>query len=160
MANSLFKIILMVQVFVGLGVIGLVLVQQGKGADAGAAFGGGTSGSVFGATGSANFLSRVTAILATIFFVTCVALTYIASHESAKPAGSVMEGAAASSDSVMENEKVPGDDAVPAAHPVQENTDGQDAGQETEIPVPSAGNQAEMPAAEQSESSKAGAIPE
>lgn len=61
-------------------VIVLVLLQQGKGADMGAAFGSGSSGSLFGSTGSANFLSRATAILATAFFVTSLGLTYLSGH--------------------------------------------------------------------------------
>ena len=91
MSGFLFSLILTVHVLVGLAVIGLVLMQHGKGADVGAAFGGGASGSVFGSSGSANFLSRTTAVLAAIFFVTSLSLTYIASHRS-RPAGSALEG--------------------------------------------------------------------
>lgn len=68
-------LIIVVQVLAALGVIGLVLLQHGKGADMGAAFGSGASGSLFGATGSANFLSRTTAVLAAIFFVSTLTLT-------------------------------------------------------------------------------------
>jgi preprotein translocase subunit SecG len=68
--DYLFFLVLMVHILAAIGVIGLVLVQHGKGADMGAAFGSGASGSLFGATGSANFLSRATAVLATVFFVT------------------------------------------------------------------------------------------
>lgn len=65
--------------------IGFILMQHGKGADMGAAFGSGASGSLFGAAGSANFLSRTTAILATVFFLSSLGLTYLASnHEAAK----------------------------------------------------------------------------
>ena len=79
----LFKtLIIVVQVLSALGVIGLVLLQHGKGADMGAAFGSGASGSLFGATGSANFLSRTTGVLATIFFVATLALTYLGSYKS------------------------------------------------------------------------------
>ncbi len=63
-------------------IIVLVLMQQGKGADMGAAFGSGSSGSVFGSSGSGNFLSRTTAIVATIFFITSLSLTYLAGHVS------------------------------------------------------------------------------
>ena len=80
-------LIIVVQLLSALGVIGLVLLQHGKGADMGAAFGSGASGSLFGATGSANFLSRTTAILATIFFVTTLALTYLGSYKSKPSAG-------------------------------------------------------------------------
>ncbi|MGE0114112.1 MAG: preprotein translocase subunit SecG [Steroidobacteraceae bacterium] len=67
---------MILHMFLCVGIIGLVLLQRGKGADAGAGFGAGASGTVFGARGSASFLSRTTAILATLFFVTCLALTY------------------------------------------------------------------------------------
>ena len=75
-------LVLVVHVLAALGIIGLVLLQHGKGADMGAAFGGGASGSLFGATGSANFLSRITAILATVFFVTSLGLTWFSSHKT------------------------------------------------------------------------------
>ncbi|MDR0576946.1 MAG: preprotein translocase subunit SecG [Candidatus Accumulibacter sp.] len=87
-----FSIILTVHVLSALGVIGLVLVQHGKGADMGAAFGSGASGSLFGATGSANFLSRTTAILAVVFFLTSLSLAYVASSKP-KTSGSVMQNA-------------------------------------------------------------------
>ena len=86
----LFSTILLVHILAAIGVIGLVLVQHGKGADMGAAFGSGASGSLFGATGSANFLSRTTAILAAVFFVTSLSLAYIASNKP-KTTGSVMQ---------------------------------------------------------------------
>lgn len=82
-----YSITLTVHILVGLGVIGLVLLQHGKGADMGAAFGSGASGSLFGATGSANFLSRTTAALAAVFFVTSLALAYVASNRAVKPQG-------------------------------------------------------------------------
>ena len=90
--EALFSVILVAHILVGLGICGLVLMQHGKGADMGAAFGSGASGSLFGPTGSANFLSRTTAILAAIFFVTSLALAYIASNKP-KTSGSVMENA-------------------------------------------------------------------
>lgn len=74
--------VLVVHVLAALTIIGLVLLQHGKGADVGAAFGSGVSGSVFGATGSANFLSRATAIMALIFFLTSLGLTYFSSSKS------------------------------------------------------------------------------
>ena len=82
---------LTVFILIGLAVIGLVLMQHGKGADMGAAFGSGASGSLFGASGSANFLSRMTAVLATLFFLTSLGLSYVA-HNAGKASGSVMEG--------------------------------------------------------------------
>ena len=78
-----------IHIIAALGTIGLVLMQHGKGADMGAAFGSGASGSLFGSSGSANFLSRATAIFATVFFLTSLTLTYFSSHRT-KPAG-VME---------------------------------------------------------------------
>ena len=82
-------LIIVVQLVSALGVIGLVLLQHGKGADMGAAFGSGASGSLFGASGSANFLSHTTAVLATIFFVSTLALTYLGSYH-AKPSAGVL----------------------------------------------------------------------
>lgn len=75
-------LILVIHVIAALGVIGLVLLQHGKGADAGAAFGSGASGSVFGSAGSANFLSRATAIFALVFFLTSLGLTYLSTRKS------------------------------------------------------------------------------
>jgi preprotein translocase subunit SecG len=74
-------LIWIVHVVTALSIIGLVLLQHGKGADAGAAFGSGASGSIFGASGSANFLSRTTAVLAAVFFMTSLGLTYFSSHK-------------------------------------------------------------------------------
>jgi len=75
-------LVLIVHVLAALGVIGLVLLQHGKGADMGAAFGSGTSGSLFGVSGSANFLSRATAICVAVFFVTSILLAYISGHRA------------------------------------------------------------------------------
>ncbi|MGA0032651.1 MAG: preprotein translocase subunit SecG, partial [Burkholderiales bacterium] len=75
-------LILVVHVIAALGIITLVLVQHGKGADMGAAFGGGSSGSLFGSSGSANFLSRSTSILAAVFFVSSISLTVFSSKKS------------------------------------------------------------------------------
>jgi len=71
---------LIVQILVALGIIGLVLIQHGKGADAGAAFGGGASGTVFGSKGSGNFLTKLTAILAIVFFSNSLLLAWIVAH--------------------------------------------------------------------------------
>jgi preprotein translocase subunit SecG len=86
-------LIIVVQLLSAIGVIGLVLLQHGKGADMGAAFGSGASGSLFGASGSANFLSRTTAVLASVFFVSTLALTYLGSYH-AKPSAGVLGAAA------------------------------------------------------------------
>ena len=93
--NAFASVILAIQMLTALAMIGLILIQHGKGADMGASFGGGSSGSLFGASGSANFLSRTTGILAAVFFVATMALAYIGNHR-APPTGSVLEGAAVS----------------------------------------------------------------
>ena len=78
-----FQIILVIHVFLALGLVGLILIQHGKGADAGAAFGSGAAGSVFGARGAHSFLYKLTAVLAVGFFVTSISLAYFASNERA-----------------------------------------------------------------------------
>jgi len=75
-------IVLVLHIVAALGIVGLVLLQHGKGADVGAAFGSGSAGSVFGASGSANFLSRATAVLALVFFATSLGLTYLSSRKT------------------------------------------------------------------------------
>ncbi len=90
-------LILTAQMLSALTMIGLVLIQHGKGADMGASFGSGASGSLFGATGSANFLSRATAACATLFFVCTLALTFLGSNTSMRSGsrgGSVLDSAA------------------------------------------------------------------
>lgn len=72
---------MILHMFLCVGIIGLVLLQRGKGADAGAGFGAGASGTVFGARGSASFLSRTTAVLATLFFATCLTLAYLGNSQ-------------------------------------------------------------------------------
>jgi len=84
--------LLAVHVLVAAALVGFVLLQHGKGADMGAAFGSGSSGSLFGAAGSANFLSRTTAILATVFFLSSLGLTYFASTRGG-PKDIMKEGA-------------------------------------------------------------------
>ena len=85
------SVLVIVHLFLAIGLVGLILVQHGKGADMGAAFGAGASASVFGSRGAANFLSRTTAVLAALFFVTSLALAYFA-MQSTEPA-TLMEGA-------------------------------------------------------------------
>jgi preprotein translocase subunit SecG len=85
----MYTFLVVVQVLAAVAVTGLVLIQHGKGADAGAAFGSGASGTVFGARGSANFLTRATAVCATIFFVVSLSLAYIV--QGRKTADSVVD---------------------------------------------------------------------
>ena len=75
-------LVTVVHVLAAMGVIGLVLLQHGKGADMGAAFGSGASGSLFGVSGSSNFMSRATAIFVAIFFATSMTLAYLSSHRA------------------------------------------------------------------------------
>lgn len=112
----LFKsLIIVLQVLSALGVIGLVLLQHGKGADMGAAFGSGASGSLFGATGSANFLSRTTAILATVFFICTLALTYLGSYKSQVSAGVLGAMPAASAPATASAPAAAASSAAPAS---------------------------------------------
>lgn len=90
MMETLVSLVLVVHLLVALALIGLVLLQHGKGADMGAAFGSGASGSLFGASGSANFLSRTTGVLATVFFISSLTLAYMMAAQP-KGTGSVME---------------------------------------------------------------------
>ena len=113
-------LILAVQLLSALTMIGLVLIQHGKGADMGASFGSGASGSLFGATGSANFLSRSTAALATVFFVCTLALAYMSNANSSRSAGPAGGGSSvldrpANAASASATGAVPG--AIPGAVP-------------------------------------------
>lgn len=129
----LYNILLIVQVLVSIGIITLVLMQHGKGADAGAAFGSGASGTVFGSQGSANFLSRATAILATVFFINSLALAWIVSDRDGGQ--SLMESSVATEivDTQQQNSEVP---TAPAA-----------ATTTTEVPSAPAVTAEEVPAA-------------
>jgi len=101
--NMLTNIILLVQILSALAMIGLILIQHGKGADMGAAFGSGSSGSLFGASGGANFLSRSTAVLATLFFCSTLGLAFLG---NVRPTGS---------QSVLDKVSQPAPAAAPAA---------------------------------------------
>ena len=116
--QSLFTIIVVVQVLSALAIIALVLLQHGKGADMGAAFGSGASGSLFGATGSSNFLSKSTGLAAAIFFGTTLALAYLG-NKGAATHGGVMDripatSAPATSSSEVGTQKPSTVPAVPA----------------------------------------------
>src|SRR3954451_22772373 len=89
--NLVINAILAVQMLAAVVMIGLILIQHGKGADMGAAFGSGGSGSLFGASGSANFLSRTTAVLAGVFFICTLALAYFGGSYRTPESGSVLE---------------------------------------------------------------------
>jgi preprotein translocase subunit SecG len=116
-------LLLALQVITAIVMIGLVLVQHGKGADMGASFGSGASGSLFGASGSANFLSRSTAACATVFFVCTLAITYLSSTGKvarSTPGGSVLDAPlpAASVQGAIPG-AIPAAPAAPGAVPAQ-----------------------------------------
>src|SRR5213595_2459892 len=90
-SQMLTSVLIVLHILTALAIIGLVLLQHGKGADMGSGFGGGASGSLFGATGAANFLSRTTAVLAAIFFILSLALAYTATRRPASEGGGVIE---------------------------------------------------------------------
>ena len=125
--------LLTIHVLLAIGVIGLVLIQQGKGADAGAAFGSGSSATVFGAGGSGSFLTRMTTLLAALFFATSIALAVYAANRGGE------------SESVV-------DSAAPAA---EQETSGADSGEESAMPAEpdggtqSGGSDGDMPPIEQ-----------
>ena len=98
--NIVMNLVLALQILTALVMIGLVLIQHGKGADMGASFGSGASGSLFGATGSANFLSRSTAVCASVFFVATLFLAYSANDRPKATTGSVLDRPAASAPAV------------------------------------------------------------
>jgi preprotein translocase subunit SecG len=111
--NAFYNVIIIVQVLSALAIIGLVLLQHGKGADMGAAFGSGASGSLFGASGSSNFMSKSTAFAAAIFFGATLALASMATHRSSSTGGGVLENYKAAPAPVKGTDAIPG--AAPAA---------------------------------------------
>jgi preprotein translocase subunit SecG len=122
-------ILVVVHLFVAVGLVGLVLIQHGKGADAGAAFGSGASGTVFGARGSGSFLTRATAILAVVFFLTSLTLAWYAMQTTDRPG--LMEQAADSESEVVE-EVLP----APASEvPEVINEEQQGSGSDEEVPT-------------------------
>ena len=110
------SVLVVVHLFLAIGLVGLILIQHGKGADMGAAFGSGASASVFGARGASNFLSRTTGILAALFFVTSLALAYFA-MQSTEPE-TLMEGAQPAAVGLVEPE-VPSVVDLPSVPEVQ-----------------------------------------
>ena len=135
--NLIQSLVLALHVLAALAVCGFVLLQHGKGADMGAAFGSGSSGSLFGAAGSANFLSRSTAILATVFFATSVALTWFGSQQGV-PQGvmekGVMERALPAKPSEVPGSKPVEAPAAPAPAPAAGGTAAPGGGSSSEVP--------------------------
>ena len=122
----LYNILLIVQILVALGIIGLVLIQHGKGADAGAAFGGGASGTVFGSKGSGNFLTKLTTGLAILFFANSLMLAWLVAHPDGVKGGSIIPTAvvepATGSTTNTTPIDVPGGAAPTAVAPAKEET--------------------------------------
>ena len=143
--EMLFPLLLTAHILVGMAIIGLVLIQHGKGADMGAAFGSGASGSLFGASGSANFLSRATAILAAVFFATSLGLTYMATAKP-KASGSIMDTVKTlPADSIPKPAEVPlpvTESAAPTGSPVDSSSKAaEDVRAEVTEPAPKAGTE-------------------
>jgi preprotein translocase subunit SecG len=113
----LMNLVLLLQLVSAIVMIGLVLVQHGKGADMGASFGGGASGSLFGATGSANFLSRSTAVCACVFFVCTLALAYFSNVRGTNSSGSVLDRAVPELAASAAAPAASGADLIPGAAP-------------------------------------------
>ena len=120
--DFLYTLIILFHILCAIAIIVLVLLQHGKGADMGAAFGSGASGSLFGATGSANFLSRATAVLAAVFFLTSLGLTYVASkrHAGGGSAG-VMDAVKPAAE--QKSDKPAADAVPPSTDPAKPATD-------------------------------------
>jgi preprotein translocase subunit SecG len=114
--QTLQTVLFVVQVLVSAGLIGFILLQQGKGADAGAAFGSGASSTVFGARGSGNFLTRTTSVLALIFLINSLVLSYMASQQI-KTQGSLMEHATPAPLVGTQQQSIPAQQPTPAPTP-------------------------------------------
>lgn len=119
--TMLYNVLLIVLIVVSVAMIVLIMMQQGKGADAGAAFGSGASGTVFGSRGSANFLSRTTGILATVFFLVALALAFLASGRTIQ-SGSIMDAATPAAVKTEVAPVAPANTDVPPA-PTADKTD-------------------------------------
>ncbi|HNP36909.1 MAG TPA: preprotein translocase subunit SecG [Woeseiaceae bacterium] len=132
--DTIQKVVLIAHTLVALLIIALVLLQRGKGADAGAAFGSGASGTVFGARGSASFFSRMTAVLATAFFISSLALAYMSSQGTVELPTSLLEDIPdqTAGDGAI---AVPADDSQQPASDLLPSMDADDA---TETPLPDA----------------------
>ena len=128
------NLVVMVQIVSALAMIGLVLVQHGKGADMGASFGSGASGSLFGATGSANFLSRSTAVCAAVFFSCTLLLAYLSNDRMMRPSGgSVLDQPAAAASAAASAVPATGAAQIPGVLPAA-------------VPAPAASQAASTPA--------------
>jgi preprotein translocase subunit SecG len=130
--SMLQTMLLVLHLLVAAGICGFVLLQHGKGADMGAAFGSGASGTIFGASGSANFLSRTTAVLAAVFFATSLGLTWFASTQGA-PQG-VMQKGIVEKMAPKSDEVPPASGAAPAAEPAKAAPEAPAGSKSSEVP--------------------------
>jgi preprotein translocase subunit SecG len=143
--NIVLNILIGVQMLAALAMIGLILVQHGKGADMGAAFGSGSAGSLFGASGSANFLSRTTAVLAAVFFVTTLLLAYF-SHARPAGGGSLLERSAIGAPAAPTPAVVPGTASqIPAGNSVPPATTVPGTSAPALMPSPAASGSSQIP---------------
>jgi preprotein translocase subunit SecG len=137
--NMLETLLLVLHVLVAVAICGFVLLQHGKGADMGAAFGSGSSGSLFGAAGSANFLSRTTAILAAVFFASSLGLTWFGSHHGG-PSGVMQQGV--TEKSAPKSSDIP---AAPGALPAAPSAPAADASKAPAPPATDGSKSGEVP---------------
>ncbi|MEO0576336.1 MAG: preprotein translocase subunit SecG [Pseudomonadota bacterium] len=135
--DTAFLVLALVHAVISIAIIALVLMQKGKGADAGASFGSGASGTVFGARGAANFLSRATAVMATLFFANSLALAYLTTQQS-EGAGSVVEAVETTDAPAIPAQSVSPDDvpSIDDADPEQMLDDAVDAAVDAAEDVP------------------------
>jgi preprotein translocase subunit SecG len=153
-------ILIVFHLFLAVALIGMILIQHGKGADMGAAFGSGASGTVFGAKGSASFLTRLTAGLATLFFITSMVMAYFSAQ---RDDGSVVLDALPQTEVEVESQPqtdlppMPADSDVPAA-PVE--GDEEAAAPQTDVPAVAAPEEADVPTAPTQEAPETEAVDE
>lgn len=141
--NILESILLVLHLLVAVAICGFVLLQHGKGADMGAAFGSGASGSLFGASGSANFLSRTTAILAVVFFASSLGLTWFAATRGA-PTGLMQQGTVEKAAPAASDVPVPAG-GLPATIPPPAPAPAADPLKAPAIPAPAGTKSGEVP---------------
>jgi preprotein translocase subunit SecG len=149
--NMIQSVLLVLHMLTAVAVCGFVLLQHGKGADMGAAFGSGASGSLFGAAGSANFLSRTTAVLAALFFITSLGLTWLAATQTGGK--SIVEQGVMSTLPASKPADVP---APPGGTPPQAAPA---AGAPASVPAPAAAPAAPAAPAGNAPTSKSGEVP-
>lgn len=140
--NVFMNLLVGVQMLAALAMIGLILIQHGKGADMGAAFGSGSAGSLFGASGSANFLSRTTAVLAVVFFGCTLALAYLSHARPSTGGGSLLERAATQPAPAAPAAPTPASEIPAAGAPAAAPAAGTPA---PAAPAPASGGAAQIP---------------